>query len=145
MKKATIIIIEDDADIREGIRILLESEHYKVFEAENGETGISLLNEYVDLVILDVMMPGMSGIRTCEEIRKFSFVPIIFLTAKSSDSDKLIGLMAGGDDYLAKPFSYSELLGRVKAQIRRYQIYRGRKKTDWTCRNINSLKLAISV
>jgi DNA-binding response OmpR family regulator len=128
MKKATIIIIEDDADIREGIRILLESEHYKVFEAENGETGISLLNEYVDLVILDVMMPGMSGIRTCEEIRKFSFVPIIFLTAKSSDSDKLIGLMAGGDDYLAKPFSYSELLGRVKAQIRRYQIYRGKEK-----------------
>ena len=95
MKKATIIIIEDDADIREGIRILLESEHYKVYEAENGEKGISLLNEYIDLVILDVMMPGMSGIKTCEEIRKFSYVPIIFLTAKSSDSDKLIGLMAG--------------------------------------------------
>ena len=72
------------------------------------------------------MMPGMNGLRTCEEIRKISIVPILFLTAKSQESDKLIGLIAGGDDYLTKPFSYSELLGRVKALLRRYQVYKGK-------------------
>ena len=71
------------------------------------------------------MMPGMNGLRTCEEIRKISNVPVLFLTAKARESDKLIGLMAGGDDYLAKPFSYAELLGRVKALIRRYTVYMG--------------------
>ena len=79
-----------------------------------------------DLVILDVMMPGLSGLRTCEEIRKVSNVPVLFLTAKAQESDKLIGLMAGGDDYLPKPFSYAELLGRVKALLRRYNVYMGR-------------------
>jgi two-component system, OmpR family, response regulator len=126
MKTEEILIIEDDADIREGVRILLESEKYKVMEAENGRAGLDLLNDDVDLVILDVMMPGMSGLRTCEEIRKTSTVPVLFLTAKAQESDKLIGLMAGGDDYLPKPFSYAELLGRVKALVRRYNIYRGR-------------------
>ncbi len=126
MTAEEILIIEDDADIREGVRILLESEQYKVVEAANGKDGLSLLDDDVDLVILDVMMPGMSGLRTCEEIRKTSNVPVLFLTAKSQESDKLIGLMAGGDDYLAKPFSYAELLGRVKALVRRYNIYRGR-------------------
>lgn len=119
-------MIEDDADIREGVRILLESENYEVTEAENGRAGLALLTEDTDLVILDVMMPGISGLRTCEEIRKSSNVPVLFLTAKSQESDKLIGLMAGGDDYLSKPFSYGELLGRVKALLRRYQIYRGK-------------------
>lgn len=128
MSRANILIIEDDADIREGIRILLESEEYTVTEAENGNMGLELLQANTDLVILDVMMPGMSGIRTCEEIRKKSFVPVLFLTAKSQESDKLIGLMAGGDDYLAKPFSYAELLGRVKALLRRYRIYQGKGK-----------------
>lgn len=123
MRERTILIIEDDADIREGVRILLESEGYEVLEADNGRTGLELLGAQVQLVILDVMMPGMSGLRTCEEIRKVSYVPVLFLTAKSSESDKLIGLMAGGDDYLPKPFSYAELLGRVKALLRRYQVY----------------------
>lgn len=123
---ANILIVEDDADIREGVRILLESEDYTVEEAENGSQGLLLLSDDTDLVILDVMMPGISGLKTCEEIRKRSFVPILFLTAKAQESDKLIGLMAGGDDYLAKPFSYAELLGRVKALLRRYQVYRGK-------------------
>lgn len=126
MSRANILIIEDDADIREGVRILLESEDFNVKEAENGASGLKLLAGDTDLVILDVMMPGMSGLRTCEEIRKVSYVPVLFLTAKSQESDKLIGLMAGGDDYLSKPFSYSELLGRVKALLRRYQVYRGK-------------------
>lgn len=127
MGKERVLIVEDDADIREGVRILLESENYEVEEAENGRKGLELLNEDTDLVILDVMMPGMSGLRTCEEIRKSSNVPVLFLTAKAQESDKLIGLMAGGDDYLAKPFSYAELLGRVKALLRRYHIYMGKK------------------
>lgn len=126
MKKENVLIVEDDADIREGVRILLESENYEVKEAEDGYKGLMLLNDETDLVILDVMMPGMSGLRTCEEIRKISNVPVLFLTAKSQESDKLIGLMAGGDDYLAKPFSYAELLGRVKALLRRYMIYKGK-------------------
>ncbi len=125
-----ILIVEDDADIREGVRILLEGEGYSVSEAENGRKGVELLKEEPDLVILDVMMPGMSGLKTCEEIRKISYVPVLFLTAKSQESDKLIGLMAGGDDYLAKPFSYSELLGRVKALIRRWKIYRGKEEPE---------------
>lgn len=126
MKKEQVLIIEDDADIREGVRILLESEDYSVTEAENGRRGLELLDENTDLVILDIMMPGISGLRTCEEIRKVSNVPVLFLTAKAQESDKLIGLMAGGDDYLPKPFSYAELLGRVKALMRRYNVYRGR-------------------
>ena len=125
-----ILIVEDDADIREGVRILLEGEGYFVSEAENGRKGLELLEGEPDLVILDVMMPGMSGLKTCEEIRKISYVPVLFVRAKSQESDKLIGLMAGGDDYLAKPFSYSELLGRVKALIRRWKIYRGKEETE---------------
>lgn len=127
MKKEQVLLVEDDEDIREGVRILLESENYCVKEAENGRKGLELLDEDTDLVILDIMMPGISGIRTCEEIRKTSNVPILFLTAKAQESDKLLGLMAGGDDYLPKPFSYAELLGRVKALMRRYKIYLGKQ------------------
>lgn len=130
MSVTNILIVEDDSDIREGVRILLESEGYNVEEAEDGFAALELLSEKTDLVILDVMMPGISGIKTCEEIRKKSYVPILFLTAKSQESDKLIGLMAGGDDYLSKPFSYAELLGRVKALLRRYQVYRGKESSD---------------
>ena len=130
MAEEKILIIEDDEDIREGVRILLESEQYTVIEADNGRSGLDLINEEVSLVILDIMMPGISGLRTCEEIRKKSNVPIMFLTAKSQESDKLIGLMAGGDDYLPKPFSYSELLGRVKSLIRRYTVYKGCPPAD---------------
>ena len=130
IRKERVLIVEDDADIREGVRILLESENYCVAEADNGRKGLELLDDSTDLVILDVMMPGMSGLRTCEEIRKISNVPVLFLTAKAQESDKMIGLMAGGDDYLPKPFSYAELLGRVKALIRRYNIYMGRQVPD---------------
>lgn len=123
---ADILVIEDDSDIREGLRIFLEGENYSVDEAGNGRDGIKKVNDELNLVILDVMMPGISGIKTCEEIRKISNVPVLFLTAKSQESDKLLGLMAGGDDYLTKPFSYSELLGRVKALMRRYEVYQGK-------------------
>lgn len=125
MKCRKILVIEDDADIREGVSILLESEGFIVEEAENGEKGLQKLSGDISLVILDIMMPGISGLRVCQEIRKKSYVPVLFLTAKAQESDKLLGLMAGGDDYLSKPFSYAELLGRVKAQIRRYTVYNG--------------------
>lgn len=121
--KNNILIIEDDKDIREGIRILLEGEGFLVEEARNGMDGLKKLSTKTNLVILDIMMPGISGLKTCEEIRKASYVPILFLTAKSKESDKLIGFMAGADDYLIKPFSYAELFARVKALLRRHQIY----------------------
>lgn len=126
MENQTILIIEDDSSIREGVRILMEAEGYQVEEAEDGLAGIKKIKDMgttVDLILLDIMMPGISGIKTCQEIRRISNVPILFLTAKAQESDKLMGLMAGGDDYLVKPFSYAELLGRVKALLRRYKIY----------------------
>ena len=89
-----ILIIEDDKDIREGVKILLEGEGYSVEEASNGADGLKKLTPNTNLVILDIMMPGISGLKTCEEIRKISYVPILFLTAKSKESDKLFGFMA---------------------------------------------------
>ncbi len=126
MDTQTIMVVDDDTDIREGIRILLNGENYTILEAESGKRALELLSNSIDLVILDIMMPEMSGLRVCEEIRKSSAVPILFLTAKAQESDKLIGLTAGGDDYLPKPFSYSELSARVKALLRRYCVYRGK-------------------
>jgi len=89
-------------------------------------------------------MPGISGFRTCEEIRKVSNVPVLFLTAKSQDSDKLMGLMAGGDDYLSKPFSYSELLARVKALVRRYCVYKGKEEEVNEDRYVNGMGIRIN-
>lgn len=129
MSSQVILVVEDDPAIREGIRILLGGEGYTVLEAPTGEDALQQINDAIDLVILDIMLPGISGIKVCEELRKVSTVPILFLTAKSQESDKTIGLMAGGDDYLSKPFSYAELIARVKAQLRRYCVYRGKKQS----------------
>ena len=129
MKEYSILIIEDDEDIREGIRILFSGENYRITEAGSGEEGLRLFSGDIDLAILDIMMPGISGLKTCEEIRRISNVPVLFLTAKSQESDKLIGFMAGGDDYLVKPFTYSELLARTKALLRRYTVYKGKDAT----------------
>lgn len=118
-----ILIIEDDKDIRDTVCLLLEGEGFHISQAANGDEGISLLSGETNLVILDVMMPGRSGYEICKEIRKFSFVPILFLTAKSKDNDKILGFTSGGDDYLTKPFSYAELSARVKALIRRRHEY----------------------
>ena len=123
MERGTILIIEDNPDIREGIRILLQSEGYVVVEAADGAAGLRLLDGRIALVILDIMMPGLSGIETCKLIRDKSTVPVLFLTAKSSEMDKLQGFGVGGDDYLVKPFSYIELKARVGALSRRNQVY----------------------
>ena len=128
MNAQVILIVEDEPDIREGTRILLTGEGYVVLEAASGKEALTLMNEAVDLVLLDVMLQDISGIKVCEEIRKTSNVPILFLTAKSQESDKTIGFLSGGDDYLSKPFSYSELIARVKALLRRYTVYRGKKQ-----------------
>jgi len=95
-----ILIIEDDEGIRDGVRILFENEGYEVIEAGTGTDGLRLLDEQTDLLILDIMLPDISGFEVCEQVRRFSFVPILFLTAKAMDSDKINGFMAGGDDYL---------------------------------------------
>lgn len=129
MEQQTILIVEDDPDIRDGVRILLSGEGYRILEADNGLQALESFTPEVDLVILDVMMPGMNGLRVCEELRKRSTVPILFLTAKSQESDKLLGLTAGGDDYLPKPFSFAELSARVRALLRRYCVYQGKDQS----------------
>ena len=122
-EKRKILVADDDASILEVIKIMLEGEYYEVVTAVNGLEAIQKMDDTFDLVILDVMMPECSGITACSAIRKKSMVPILFLTAKSTDADKIAGFTAGGDDYLVKPFSYAELLSRVKALIRRYYAY----------------------
>lgn len=129
MDSQVIMIVEDESDIREGIRILLKGEGYTVIEAGTGEEALGKMNDTIDLVILDIMLPGISGLIVCDEIRRISNVPILFLTAKTQESDKTIGFMAGGDDYISKPFSYAELTARVKALIRRYCVYRGKSQS----------------
>ncbi len=128
MSSQVILTVEDDPAIREGIRILLGGEGYTVLKAASGEDALKLMDDSIDLVILDVMLPGISGLKVCEELRKTYNVPILFLTAKSQESDKTIGLLAGGDDYLSKPFSYAELIARVKALLRRYYVYQGKNQ-----------------
>ncbi len=130
MAERKILYADDDPAIREVLSLLLTCEGYETIEASNGKDVITFLDDTVDLVILDVMMPGMDGFSTCTEIRKHSAVPILFLTAKSQDSDMTMGFSAGGDDYLVKPFSCNELINRVKAMLRRYYIYGAKKETS---------------
>lgn len=120
--KQRILVADDEPEIREVLRMMLGSEGYEIMEAVNAEEAVAQA-EKADLVILDVMMPGESGIWACTKIREKTNVPILFLTAKSGEHDKVLGFSAGGDDYLVKPFSYMELLSRVKALIRRYRVY----------------------
>ncbi len=122
-----ILFADDDPEIRSVVRVLLESEGYEVIEAADGEEAVRLADETMDLIILDVMMPCKNGILACVEIRSRLTVPILFLTARTQDSDKTVGFSAGADDYLAKPFSYAELAARVKALIRRYHVYKGKE------------------
>ena len=122
MNMNKILIADDEPEIREVLRMMLESEGYDIVEACNAQEAVDR-TEGADLVILDILMPGESGIQACTKIREKSNVPILFLTAKSGEHDKVLGFSAGGDDYLVKPFSYMELLSRVKALIRRYRVY----------------------
>lgn len=121
-----ILIADDNPEIREVLNVLLSSEGYEVIEAKDGQEAIDFISNDIDLYILDIMMPVINGYQSCVEIRKKSNAPILFLTAKSQESDKTLGFSSGGDDYLSKPFSYNELTTRVKALLRRYYIYQGK-------------------
>jgi DNA-binding response OmpR family regulator len=119
-----ILLVEDDQEIRTLVRMHLETEGYLVTEAENGQVALELFDpKQTHLILLDLMMPVKDGIETLKEVRAISEVPVILLTAKSSDEDKVLGFGLGADDYLVKPFSMVELLSRVKAQLRRYMKY----------------------
>ncbi|GAA0742734.1 response regulator transcription factor [Clostridium oceanicum] len=126
-----ILIVEDDKDIRDILKVYLKVEHFQIWEAENGKEAFEFIKNTVpDLVILDLMLPDISGINVCKKIRtKFKY-PIIMLTAKTSDKDKIIGLTYGADDYITKPFNPLEVMARIKAQLRRYKEYSENTKED---------------
>ncbi|MBM6717957.1 response regulator transcription factor [Gemmiger formicilis] len=116
----TILIAEDDADIRAVLRLYLESEGFGVLEAPDGEKALALaLERSPDAAILDVMMPGMDGFRLTRALRRTSDIPVLILSAKSQDSDKILGLNLGADDYISKPFNPMEVIARLKAHLRR--------------------------
>ncbi len=126
MKTGNILVVDDDSEIREIVRVLLASEGYNVTCCEDGIAALKTLEEEdtsFDLMVLDVMMPGLDGYDVCKKIREFSQAPVLFLTAKNRETDLVEGFLAGGDDYMQKPFSYTELIARVGGLIRRYRQY----------------------
>ena len=115
-----ILLVEDDKEIREGVEIFLKSQGYEVFQAADGVEGLKVLEEReIDLAIVDVMMPRMDGITMTAKLREKYDFPVIFLSAKSEEVDKILGLNMGADDYITKPFKLNELLSRIKALLRR--------------------------
>ena len=118
---ANILICDDDKEIVDAIEIYLKNEGYKVYKAYDGEEAIRILNaEDIQLLIMDVMMPKLDGIHATLKIREYSSIPIIMLSAKTEDTDKILGLNVGADDYVSKPFNPLELIARVKSNLRRY-------------------------
>lgn len=124
-----ILLVDDEAEIRRVLRILFENRGDSVIEAADGAEAIRIMSEIpdVDICIMDIMMPTMNGVEATAEIRRFSGVPILFLTAKSLEGDKLDAYTSGGDDYVVKPFSPRELLMKVSALVRRYNQYSGKE------------------
>lgn len=121
-KKNTILVCDDDKDIVAATTIYLETEGYQVFSAYNGREALSVIEkEKIDLVIADIMMPVMDGISFVRKLRETNIIPVIMLTARSEDSDKVLGLGIGADDYVTKPFNPIELIARVKSQLRRFK------------------------
>ncbi len=119
--KSNILVVDDDREIVDAIEIYLLQEDFNVFKAYDGEEAIKLLKAHdIHLMLLDIMMPKLDGIHAALKIREYSSVPIIFLSAKSEDSDKILGLNIGADDYITKPFNPLELVARVKSNLRRY-------------------------
>ena len=121
MTKPRVLVVDDEREIREAIRIYLRGEDIETIMATNGQEAVDLMkHQDIHLILMDVMMPGIDGIVATSLIREFSNVPIIMLTAKSEDTDKIMGLSLGADDYITKPFNPMELVARVKSQLRRY-------------------------
>ena len=116
MPDINILVVDDEKEIADLIEIYLVSDGYKVFKAENAAKGLEIISkEEVHLVLLDIMMPGMNGLEMCKKIRETNNIPIIMLSAKSTDLDKILGLGTGADDYVVKPFNPLELTARVKS------------------------------
>lgn len=139
-----ILIVDDNPDIREVLSVLLSSENYEIEEAENGRAAIKKLfngKNNFDLMILDIMMPDMNGIEVCSKVREKSQIPILFLTAKSQDNDMVEAYSNGGDDFLVKPFSRTELVLKVKSLIRRRKQY----NESWSKEEDNIKKLSDNV
>lgn len=130
-EKIRILAVDDEPDLRALLRILLTNKGYEVLEAASGIEAVDAVRREprIDLVIMDIMMPGLSGVEACAEIREFSAVPMLFLTAKSQLTDKAEAYASGGDDYLAKPFAQSELMMKVESLTRRYRVYKGKQDT----------------
>ena len=122
MEQIAILVVDDEKEIADLVEIYLVSDGYKVFKANNAKEGLEILEkEEIHLVLLDIMMPGMDGLEMCRKIRETNNIPIIMLSAKSTDLDKILGLGTGADDYVTKPFTPMELLARVNSQLRRYR------------------------
>lgn len=122
MEEIGILVVDDEEEIRKLIEIYLKNEGYNAFLAEDGISALNIIKEHseIKLIILDIMLPDIDGINICKSIRKFSDIPIIMLSAKGEDNDKILGILSGSDDYMSKPFNPLELMVRVKAQLRRY-------------------------
>ena len=130
-----VLVCDDEKDIVSALKIYLTSEGYNVFEANNGKEAVEIVeSEEIHLVLMDIMMPVMDGIQAMVKIRERSNVPVILLTAKSEDTDKVLGLTVGADDYVTKPFNPVELQARVKSQLRRYMLLGSGNQSVEKCR-----------
>ncbi|MCS7459526.1 response regulator transcription factor [Paenibacillus doosanensis] len=123
MSAEKILIVDDEPEIIELIRLYLAKEGYEIISTDNGPSALDYMERYKpDMVILDILLPGMDGIEICRQIRRNYHIPILFISCKSEDMDIILGLSIGGDDYVTKPFSPSQLVARVKAHLRRKQL-----------------------
>ncbi|MEG2458046.1 MAG: response regulator transcription factor [Bacilli bacterium] len=137
-----ILVVDDDKEITEAIEIYLLNEGYNVFKAFDGIEALKIIrSEEIHLIIMDIMMPKLDGTRATIEIRKEKQIPIIMLSAKSEDSDKILGLNLGADDYITKPFNPLELIARVKSQLRRYTMFSSMAKVDLNIITVGGLQL----
>lgn len=133
-----ILVVEDEQEIAEAIEIYLKTQNYEVIKAENGQRALEIFEEEeIDLILMDLMMPVLDGVQTTIQIRKKSVVPIIMLTAKSEDTDKIWGLNIGADDYITKPFNPMELLARVNSNLRRATRYVSQEKQEEVGKSIS--------
>ena len=141
MAETNILVVDDEQEIADLVEIYLVSDGYKVFKASNAQDGLDILDkEDFHLCLLDIMMPGMNGLEMCKKIRETNNIPIIMLSAKSTDLDKILGLGTGADDYVVKPFNPLELTARVKSQLRRYTQLNPNSNVHETVKNEISIR-----
>jgi len=140
--EANILVVDDEPEIADLVSVYLRGEGFQVFPCGTGTQALETVRkEHIDLAVLDIMLPDISGVTLCAEIRREHQFPILMLTAKTEDADKITGLTVGADDYMTKPFSPLELVARVKAQLRRYTSYNGGEKGAEDALNINGLTI----